>query len=97
MFNRFIGFALGPLGGLFALGVFTRRANGMAGLLALVAGVLAVVVTSVANEAGIIDVMPLLYGAIGFFTTFATGWLLGWAMPTHDQQVAGLTIWTQEK
>lgn len=97
LFNRFIGFALGPLGGLFALGVFTRRANGMAGVMALVAGVMAVVGTSVANEAGIIDVMPLLYGAIGFFTTLATGWLLGWVMPAHDQQVAGLTIWTQEK
>lgn len=97
LFNRFIGFALGPLGGLFALGVFTRRANGAAGVLAVVAGVLAVVATSVANEAGVIDVMPLLYGAIGFFTTLACGCLLGLVMRAKEGAVAGLTIWTQEK
>eukprot|EP00095_Tigriopus_kingsejongensis_P002071 maker-scaffold5675_size4424-snap-gene-0.3 protein:Tk02071 transcript:maker-scaffold5675_size4424-snap-gene-0.3-mRNA-1 annotation:"sss sodium solute transporter superfamily protein" len=69
LFNRFIGFALGPLGGLFALGIFSRRASGQAGLVALLSGVVTVVAVYFLNEAGMIDLMPLLYGAVGFLTT----------------------------
>lgn len=97
LFNRFIGFALGPLGGLFALGVFSRGANGKAGLLALLAGVVTVVVVYLLNEAGMIDLMPLLYGAIGFLTTLSTGVILGLFMRATDAEVEGLTIWTQRK
>ncbi len=97
LFNRFIGFALGPLGGLFALGIFSRRPNGMAGLLALILGVVAVLSAYLMNEAGIIDLMPLLYGAVGFFSTLLTGIVLGFVLRATNEEVAGLTIWTQKK
>jgi Na+/proline symporter len=97
LFNRFIGFALGPLGGLFALGIFSRRPNGRAGLLALISGVLTVVTVYLMNEAGVIDLMPLLYGAVGFLTTLVVGILLGFVFRARDEEVAGLTIWTQKK
>ena len=97
MFNRFIGFALGPLGGLFALGIFSRRPNGLAGLLALICGVLTVTVTYFLKEAGVIDLMPLLYGAVGFLTTLGTGVVLGFWLRASDENVRGLTIWTQKK
>jgi SSS family solute:Na+ symporter len=97
LFNRFIGFALGPLGGLFALGIFSRRPNGRAGLLALISGVLTVVTVYLMNEAGVIDLMPLLYGAVGFLTTLVVGLLLGFVFRARDEEVAGLTIWTQKK
>ncbi|YCM44409.1 sodium/solute symporter [Verrucomicrobiaceae bacterium 227] len=97
LFNRFIGFALGPLGGLFALGIFSRRPNGTAGLLALVSGVVSVVAVYFLNEAGVIDLMPLLYGAVGFLTTLVVGLVLGTVMRASDHEVAGLTIWTQKK
>lgn len=97
LFNRFIGFALGPLGGLFALGIFSRRSNGLAGLLALIFGVQSVTVTYILNEIGAIDLMPLLYGAVGFMTTLISGILLGFVLRAKDEEVAGLTIWTQEK
>ncbi|MGC6564059.1 MAG: sodium:solute symporter family transporter, partial [Akkermansiaceae bacterium] len=73
LFNRFIGFALGPLGGLFALGIFSKRPNGLAGLLALICGVASVVTAYLLNEAGVIDLMPLLYGAVGFVSTIVAG------------------------
>ncbi|MCH1507867.1 MAG: sodium/solute symporter, partial [Akkermansiaceae bacterium] len=97
LFNRFIGFALGPLGGLFALGIFSRRPNGRAGLLALISGVVSVVTVFFLNEASVVDIMPLLYGAVGFLTTLVTGIVLGIVLRATDEEVAGLTIWTQRK
>ena len=97
LFNRFIGFALGPLGGLFALGIFSRRPNGRAGLLALISGVASVVTVYFLNEAGVVDLMPLLYGAVGFLTTLVAGIVLGFVLRATDEDVAGLTIWTQKK
>ena len=97
LFNRFIGFALGPLGGLFALGIFSRRPNGRAGLLALISGVASVVTVYFLNEAGVVDLMPLLYGAVGFLTTLVAGIVLGFVLRATDEEVAGLTIWTQKK
>ena len=97
LFNRFIGFALGPLGGLFALGIFSRRPNGRAGLLALISGVASVVTVYFLNEAGVVDIMPLLYGAVGFLTTLVAGIVLGFVLRATDEEVAGLTIWTQKE
>ena len=97
LFNRFIGFALGPLGGLFALGVFSRRSDGRAGLCALIAGVVTVIGVYLMNEAGIIDLMPLLYGAVGFLTTLVVGIVLGVFLRATEEEVNGLTIWTQSK
>ncbi|MFT6180344.1 MAG: SSS family solute:Na+ symporter [Paracoccaceae bacterium] len=97
LFNRFIGFALGPLGGLFALGIFSKRPNGRAGLVALLSGVVTVIAVSLLNEAGVIDLMPLLYGAVGFLSTFVVGILLGFVMRAREEDLAGLTIWTPKK
>ena len=73
LFNTFIGFALGPLGGLFALGIFTKHGGGTAGLLALFVGVGTVVTLHVLNQSGRIDLMPLLYGFFGVTSTFVAG------------------------
>ena len=96
-YTTFIGFVLGPLGGLFALGVFTKGASGRAGLLAMVAGVVSVIGVYAANEVGAIDLWPLLYGAIGFLTTLAVGLLLGFFSNAQSEKVNGLTIWSQKK
>lgn len=97
LFNTFIGFALGPLGGLFALGVFTKHAGGKAGLGALLIGVVSVVTIHLMNQSGVIDIMPLLYGFCGFFATLLAGVILGLAMPSRPEEVNGLTIYTQKK
>lgn len=96
-YTTFIGFVLGPLGGLFALGIFAKGPNGSAGMLAMVAGVLAVVGVYGANELGVIDLWPLLYGAVGFLTTLVAGVLLGLVFRGKSEQVNGLTVWTQER
>lgn len=97
LFNTFIGFALGPLGALFALGVFGKWVSGKAGLLAFVFGVVAVLLVYFLNQSGRIDLMPLLYGFVGFMSTFLAGLILGVFLPAESKEIADLTIFTVKK
>lgn len=76
-FNVLIGLTAGSLGGLFALGVFTRRAHGTGALLGALLG-LGVVLGLQFSKA---PVTGLLYGFIGFAVCFAAGWLLSLVLP----------------
>jgi SSS family transporter len=76
-FNAMIGLTAGSLGGLFALGVFTRRAHGTGALVGAVIG-LATVLTLHLSKA---PVSGLLYSFIGFATCFVAGWLLSLVLP----------------
>ena len=68
-FNSLIGLTAGALGGLFALGVFNKRANGTGAVIgALIA--FATVVTLFITKA---DVTGLLYALIGFGVCFIVG------------------------
>jgi len=76
-FNILIGLTAGSLGGLFALGVFTRRAHGAGALLGAFLG-LGVVLGLRFSGA---PVTGLLYGFIGFGVCFGAGWLLSLVLP----------------
>jgi solute:Na+ symporter, SSS family len=76
-FNTLIGLTAGSLGGLFALGVFTRRANGRGALIGAITG-FAVVVSLEVTKA---PVAGLLYAFIGCAVCFITGWLASWLFP----------------
>lgn len=76
-FNTLIGLTAGSLGGLFALGVFTRRANGRGALIGAITG-FAVVVSLEVTKA---PVAGLLYAFIGCAVCFITGWLASWLSP----------------
>ncbi len=97
LFNTFIGFALGPLGALFALGVFGKKVGRNAGLPALVFGVISVFTVYFLNQAGLIDLMPLLYAFIGFTSTFIAGLVLGLFMPSKPSEIANSTIFSSKK
>lgn len=73
-FNTLIGLTAGSLGGLFALGVFTRRANGPGALVGAVTGFTLVVTLEVLKA----PVAGLLYAFIGCSVCFVTGWLASW-------------------
>lgn len=70
-FNMMIGLTAGSLGGLFALGVFTRSAHGTGALIGAFAGLIAVVALHLFKA----PVTGLLYAFIGFGICFVVGWL----------------------
>lgn len=76
-FNTLIGLTAGSLGGLFALGVFTRRANGQGALIGAITGFTVVVALEVTKA----PVAGLLYAFIGCAVSFATGWLASCLFP----------------
>jgi SSS family solute:Na+ symporter len=76
-FNTLIGLTAGSLGGLFALGVFTRRANGPGAFIGAISGFTAVVFLELAGA----PVAGLLYAFIGCAVCFVTGWLASWLFP----------------
>ena len=70
LYMEIIGLFGGALAGLFALGIFTRRANGVGALVGVAAGTLMLYVVKRQTS-----VSFLLYSSIGIFTTFATGYV----------------------
>jgi solute:Na+ symporter, SSS family len=65
-----LGLVTGGLAGLFALGVFTKRANGFGGLCGIVASSGALYAVREFTEAHY-----LTYGAVGFLTCFVVGYV----------------------
>lgn len=76
-FNTFIGMALGPVGGMFFLGVFSKRPAGASALIGAVAGFLCVLAIHFLRQAGSIDLWPILNGMISFVVTVTVGYLVG--------------------
>ena len=82
-----LGLFGGSLAGLFALGIFTRRAHGTGALIG--AGTSAVVLYLVKVYT---PVHFFLYAAIGIVTCFAVGYLASLVVPHRGQPLAGLTV-----
>lgn len=76
-FNTFIGMALGPVGGMFFLGVFVKRASGSVALTGAVGGFLTVLAIHFARDAGVVDLWPLLNGMVSFVVTIGLGGVIG--------------------
>lgn len=71
-FNSLIGLTAGALGGLFALGVFTRRANGKGAMSGAVVGLGSVIFLYFSGS----KVSGLLYALIGFAVCFVVGYIV---------------------
>ncbi len=76
-FNTFIGMALGPVGGMFFVGVFVKRASGASALVGAVVGFLSVLLIHLARESGVVDLWPVLNGLISFVVTVLVGCAVG--------------------
>jgi hypothetical protein len=91
-FIKVIGLFMGVLGGLFALGVLTRKASGWGSLLGALSG------------AGVMGLLPIytringyLYAAIGITTCFAVGYAASLLLPRSGHSIDGLTIHTMDR
>ncbi|MEX2214826.1 MAG: sodium/solute symporter [Phycisphaeraceae bacterium] len=90
LFDKFlmiIGLFMGVLGGLFAMGVLTKKCNGPGALIGVIVG------------AAVMFAMPYftkisgyLYAAIGLTTCFGVGYFASLLLPVTQKDLAGLTI-----
>ncbi len=78
VFNTFVGLAAGSLGGVFALGVFTKKVSGQAAFVGALIGFVSVLLIHFSE----LPVTGLLYAAIGFGICFISGLILAPVFPT---------------
>jgi len=88
-FIKVVGIFMGVLGGLFALGMLTRRASGPGALMGVVAGAAVMMVLPLVSA-----VSGYLYPAIGIATCFAIGLGASLVLPGRRKSLTGLTIYT---
>ncbi|MEL7586146.1 MAG: sodium/solute symporter [Prolixibacteraceae bacterium] len=91
-FNKMIGLIIGSLGGLFLLGILTRRANGAGALIGLVFSIAVQILVARYQV-----VHLLMYSATGVISCFVFGWLGSMLFPKYHKQIDGLTIHTLVK
>ena len=75
-FNKILGLVLGSMGGLFFLGMVTRRANATGALIGMAVSVLVQFIV-----AKYTPVYLLLYTTVGFITCFVVGYLASLIFP----------------
>lgn len=87
LFLELVGLFGGSLAGLFALGIFTRRAHGTGALIGAVSGAVVIYVVKVFTA-----VHFFLYAGIGIVTCFTVGYLASLVLPSAQPDLDGLTI-----
>lgn len=87
-FIKVIGLFMGVLGGLFILGVMTRRANGTGAMSGAIVGAVAMIVLWKFTP-----INGYLYTACGISICFVVGYLVSWLAPGDQGSIAGLTIY----
>jgi SSS family solute:Na+ symporter len=80
------------LAGLFALGLFTRRANGPGALIGAVASILILCYVQQYTR-----VHFFLYAGVGIISCFVIGWCASWFVGRPPNNLSGLTIYTRRK
>lgn len=91
VFITILGLTGGALAGVFILGIFTRRANGVGTLIGAFSG--AAVLYWVQGHT---SVHFFLYAAVGIVATVIIGYLASLVIPHKRRSLAGLTIYTLE-
>ena len=91
LYMQIIGLFGGGLAGLFALGIFTRRANGFGALVGAVGG--AVILFFVRRHT---QISFLLYSSIGIASSFVIGYAVSLLTGGAGKNLAGLTWSTRD-
>ena len=82
----------GSLGGLFALGIFTRRAHGPGALVGAAVGMAAPLLARAYT-----NISPQLFAAIGLTACIIVGYLASLILPGGGKDVTGLTVYSMPK
>ena len=91
-FIKVIGLFMGVLGGLFFLGVLTRRASPWGSLLGALAGATVMGLLPIYSQ-----INGYLYAAMGITTCVVVGLLASLLLPSKEKSLDGLTVYTVEK
>jgi Na+/proline symporter len=86
---KVIGLFGGGLAGLFAVGIFTRKANGPGVLVGFFTGAVILFVVQLTGA-----VHFFLYAATGILSCAIVGWLASWLIPAAPKDLRGLTFST---
>ena len=89
LFLELLGLFGGSLAGLFALGIFTRRAHGTGALVGALTSAIVLYLVSAFTP-----VHFFLYAGIGILTCFAVGYLASILLPSDQPQLKGLTVYS---
>ena len=87
-FQKILGLVLGGLGGLFLLGLLTRRANGPGAVAGILGSILVQVWVSKTQP-----VHLLLYAGTGFISCFVIGYLSSLIFYRGEKEISHLTIY----
>lgn len=77
-----------PIAGVFAVGIFTKKANTYGVIIGLI------VAAIVSYFVGKTDITPFTVSVIGFFIAFAVGYVASLPFAKHNKNIVGLTIHT---
>jgi solute:Na+ symporter, SSS family len=91
-FQKILGLVLGGLGGLFLLGILTRRANGKGALIGILGSMLVQIWVNNTQA-----VHLLLYATTGFVSCFILGYVASLLVPGDRKDIEHLTIYGREK
>ncbi len=86
---KVIGMFMGALGGLFILGVCTRRANGLGALTGILLGVGVMIAVW-----QLTDINGYLYATIGIAACLLLGYVASFVTPRDGRDLTGLTLFT---
>lgn len=89
LFLELIGLFGGSLAGLFALGIFTRRAHGTGALIGAATSAVVIYLVKVYTAAHF-----FLYAGIGIVTCFVVGYFASILLPANQPHLRGLTIYS---
>jgi len=84
-----LGLLGGSMCGLFMLGMYTRRANGIGAVTGALAGALGLYLVKTYTSMHF-----FLYTIVGIGTCFIVGYLVSLVIPTQEKQIEGLTVYT---
>lgn len=91
-FSKILGILLGGLGGLFLLGITTRRANAFGAMCGIIASVIVQILVA---HSGYVNL--LLYSTTGFLSCFMVGYLASFCFPGNRRDIDSLTIYARRR
>lgn len=88
-FISILGLFSSGLGGLFALGIFTRRSNGIGAFIGAITSAICLVFIKFQT-----DINFYYYAFLGFVVCFIVGYFASLIIPERGKSMEGLTLYT---